>query len=175
MTEQEPIGELDPDFSTPGASATQWAEARGQLEHAEIFWLSTVRPDGRPHVTPLISVWLDGAPWFVTGQTERKALNLADNRHCVLTTGRNDLNSGLDVVVEGEAVPVFDPATLQRVADAFAAKYPDPFKFKVDDLDGGGGDALLFRIRPSKAFGFRHMPVSSQTRSLFGSLTRRNG
>jgi len=31
------------------------------LEKAEVFWLSTVRPDGRPHVTPMVSVWLDGA------------------------------------------------------------------------------------------------------------------
>jgi len=168
MTEQEPIGELDPDFSSPGAIATSWAETRGQLASAEIFWLSTVRrPNGRPHVTPLISVWLDGAPWFVTGPTERKALNLASNPHCVLTTGCNDLNAGLDVVVEGEAVPVIDAATLQRVADAFAAKYPAPFKFKVDDLHGGGGAALVFRIRPRKAFGFRHMPVCSQTRWRF--------
>ena len=50
MTKQEPIGELDTDFSSPGATATPWAEARKNLEDAEIFWLSTVRPDGRPHV-----------------------------------------------------------------------------------------------------------------------------
>lgn len=167
MTEQEPIGELDTDFSSAGATATPWAEARKQLEGAEIFWLSTVRPDGRPHVTPLISIWLDEAPWFVTGPTERKALNLASSARCVLTTGCNDLNEGLDVVVEGEAVRVTDEATLTRVADAFAAKYPEPFKFTVRDFDGGGGDALVFRIDARKAFAFRHLPTSSQTRWLF--------
>jgi general stress protein 26 len=168
MTEQQdPIAELEPQFSTPDATATPWAEARKVLEEAEIFWLSTVRPDGRPHVTPLISVWLDGTPWFVTGPTERKALNLDGNQQCVLTTGCNDLNQGLDVIVEGVAVLETDEATLRRVADTFAAKYPDPFKFTVRDFRGGGGDALVFRVEPSKAFGFRHMPVSSQTRWRF--------
>jgi general stress protein 26 len=167
MTQQEPIGELDADFSSPGANATTWAEARNELEAAEVFWLSTVRPDGRPHVTPLIAIWLDDAPWFVTGPTERKALNLISNPQCILTTGCNDLNDGLDVVVEGQASPVTDEATLQRVADTFSAKYPEPFKFTVADFHGGGGDALLFRIEPRKAFGFRHMPSSSQTRWLF--------
>jgi nitroimidazol reductase NimA-like FMN-containing flavoprotein (pyridoxamine 5'-phosphate oxidase superfamily) len=163
MTEREPIGKLDPKFSAPDATATPWAEARTMLEEAEIFWLSTVRPDGRPHVTPLISVWLDGAPWFVTGPTERKAVNLEGNQQCVLTTGCNDLNQGLDVVVEGVAVLESDEATLRRVADAFSAKYPEPFKFTVRDFDVGGGEALAFRIEASRVLAFRHLPTSSQT------------
>jgi hypothetical protein len=167
MTEPEPIGELDTTFSSAEATATPWAAARKQLEHAEIFWLSTVRPDGRPHVTPLISLWLDEAPWFVTGPNERKALNLASDARCVLTTGSNHLHEGLDVVVEGEAVRVTDEATLARVADGFAAKYPAPFKFTVRDFDGGGGNALVFRIEARKVFAFRHLPISSQTRWLF--------
>jgi hypothetical protein len=169
MTEQAPIGEVDTDFSSPGATATPWAEVRKLLEDAEIFWLSTVRPDGRPHVTPLISIWLDGAPWFVTGATERKAFNLDRNPLCVLTTGCNALNEGLDVVVEGEAVRATDKATLTRVADTFSAKYPEPFKFTVGDFYGGGGEALVFRIEARKVLAFRHLPNSSQTRWRFPS------
>ena len=171
MTQEEPVAELHADFSSPGAKATPWAEARDQLEAAEIFWLSTVRPDGRPHVTPLVAIWLDDALWFVTGPTERKALNLTNNSQCILTTGCNDLTEGLDVVVEGEAVVVTDKATLQRVAETFSAKYPDPFKFTVGGFRGGGGDALVFRIEARKAFGFRHLPLSSQTRWLFKGST----
>ena len=86
--------------------------------------MSTVRPDGRPHVTPLVAIWLDDAPCFVTGPTERKALNLAGNSQCILTTGCNDLNARLDVVVEGEAVAVTDKATLECVA-VRSRQYPD--------------------------------------------------
>ena len=49
-----------------------------------MYWLSTVRPDGRPHVTPLLGIWLDGALYFCTGPDERKAKNLARNPRCIL-------------------------------------------------------------------------------------------
>lgn len=54
------------------ASPTGWAEARGELAAALVYWLSTVRPDGRPHITPLIGVWQDGALYFCTDPEERK-------------------------------------------------------------------------------------------------------
>lgn len=60
MVEQEPVTELGP-FSSEGAVATEWARARGDLQDARVYWLSTVRPDGRPHVTPLLGIWLGGA------------------------------------------------------------------------------------------------------------------
>jgi hypothetical protein len=70
MPHTEPVAELDTRFSSEGATPTEWTEARGRLEAAEVFWLSTVRPDKRPHVTPLISVWLDDALYFCTGPSE---------------------------------------------------------------------------------------------------------
>jgi hypothetical protein len=167
--EREPIAELDPRFSSPDAAPTPWAAAKRRLEESEIFWLSTVRPEGRPHVTPLVAVLLDDSPCFTTGPTERKAKNLAANPSCVLTAGANRLDEGLDIVVEGEAVPVTDEATLQRVVDAFAAKYPEPFHFKLQDgrLGGDGGEILVFRIQMTKAFGFGRGGTFSQTRWRF--------
>src|SRR5437762_5483736 len=117
MASTEPVAELDPRYSSEGVSATPWAEARGRLAAAEVSWLSTVRPDGRPHVTPLISVWLDDAVYFCTGPGECKAVNLAQNPHCILTTGCNTMGEGLDVVVEGDAVQVSEDEKLRRVAD----------------------------------------------------------
>ncbi len=65
----KPVTEIDTRFSDPTAVATGWDETRRALEAAEIFWISTVRADGRPHVTPLVAVWLDGAIHFSTGGT----------------------------------------------------------------------------------------------------------
>ena len=91
-------------FSHPDATPTPWAVGLQHVTDADTFWLSTVRPDGRPHVTPLIAVWHGDAIWFTTGPDERKAKNLAENSSCVLTTGRSDLaEGGLDVVLEGAA------------------------------------------------------------------------
>ena len=57
----QPVTELDSRFSEPNAVATSWDETRRTLEGAEIFWISTVRVDGRPHVTPLVAIWSDDA------------------------------------------------------------------------------------------------------------------
>jgi hypothetical protein len=81
-----------------------------------------VRPDGRPHVTPLLAAWHDDAMYFCTGPEERRAKNLRQNPQCILTTGQNGLD-GLDVVVEGGAVEVGDAAELEQVANAYESKY----------------------------------------------------
>src|SRR5262249_40282819 len=148
MTTREPPAELDPRFSSPEATPASWGPAERQLERAEIFWLATVRPDGRPHVTPLVSVWLDGAAYFATGPAERKAKNLEGNPNCVLTTGCDKLGEGFDLSVEGRAVRVTNRAKLERVAAVFTAKYPEPFHFKVREggFDGGGEVALVFEL-----------------------------
>jgi len=156
MAGKEPVAELDARFSSGGATPTGWAEARGRLEDAQVYWLSTVRPDGRPHVTPLLAVWLDGALYFCTGPSERKAKNLARNPHCVLTTGCNALDEGLDLVVEGDAAKVSDDAKLGRIAGAYASKYGSDWHFDVRDgaFYGEGGEALVDEVAPSTAFGF---------------------
>src|SRR5579864_7770724 len=126
MAEREPVAELGA-FSSPGAVSPGWARARGDLQDAQVYWLSSVRPDGRPHVTTLLGVWLDGALYFCTGPGERKARNLAQNPHCILMTGRNDLADGADLVAEGDAAAVSDEAELKRVADTYESKYGPRF------------------------------------------------
>src|SRR6476661_3755273 len=106
MEQREPLTELDVGFSSDGAPPTEWAEGHQHLENAEVFWLSTVRPDGRPHVTPLLAVWYADAMYFCTGSDERKAKNLNRNPNCILTTGRKSLDESLDVVVEGQVAKV---------------------------------------------------------------------
>ena len=128
-----PATTLDQRFSDPGSAATSWDETRRAIEGAELFWITTVRADGRPHVTPLVAVWLDGALHFCTGAAEQKALNLAGNPQVILTTGCSQWDAGLDVVVEGEAVQVTDDGTLRRLAAAWTAKWDGRWKFAVRD------------------------------------------
>jgi hypothetical protein len=170
MTGNEPEAELDPRFSDPNATPTPWAEARDELKRAKAYWLSTVRPDGRPHVTTVAAVWVDGALHVTTGRSERKAMNLARNSHCVITTGTNTLD-GLDVVVEAEAVLVTDEARLQRLAEAYVAKYDQLFVFEVREgalwIEGSEDPGLAYELRPTKAFGFGKGESFSQTRWRF--------
>jgi general stress protein 26 len=152
-----PVTELDTRYSEI-TEPFPWPEARELLVEAELCWLSTVRPDGRPHVTPLPTVWHDGAPHFCTGPDERKARNLAGNPNCVLTTGQNTHWTGVDLVLEGTAQRVADDATLRELATAWTAKFGEFWRFDVADgmfrhPDGGGG-AMVFRLEPLTAFAF---------------------
>jgi general stress protein 26 len=122
MPGTEPTVELNEGFSEPGAAARPWAEVADVLSKSEMFWLSTVRRDGRPHVTPLPAIWLDGTLHFCAGSHEQKAKNLESNPRCILTTGTSHLRSGLDVVVEGTAARVTDTAQLQRLAAMWKSK-----------------------------------------------------
>ncbi len=167
MTEPEPVTELSA-FSSPDAIPTEWGKGRRELQDAEVYWLSTVRPEGRPHVTPLLGIWLDGALYFCTGPDERKAKNLARNPRCILTTGCNRLD-GLDIVVEGQAAKVSDPAELRSVAGTFESKYGAHFTAPEGTWFGLGdairrNEALVFRVAPLTAFGFGKGTLYSQTR-----------
>jgi general stress protein 26 len=164
----DPTAEIDRRFSDPDAGATPWSEVVSALEGAELYWLTTVRANGRPHVTPLIGVWHDDAVHFCTGPGEQKARNLAANRQVALTTGNNAWAQGLDVVVEGAAVQVVERDALQRLADAYEAKYGSRWHFDVGDGVFGDGEheAAVFRIEPSKVLAFNKDP-HAQTRYRF--------
>ncbi|WNO74952.1 pyridoxamine 5'-phosphate oxidase family protein [Streptomyces sp. AM8-1-1] len=168
MAAKSPVTELDARYSEEKATASDWSEAVDHLRTAEVFWLSTVRPDGRPHVTPLIAVWHDGGLHFCTGPDERKAKNLRENQEVVLTTGANALNEGYDLVLEGTAATVSDEARLRALAGAYVEKYGADWTFEVRDgaFVGDGGTALVFRVEPRTAFGFAKSPYS-QTRWQF--------
>jgi len=151
---------FDSRFSNPAAGPTPWEDVVAALERAELYWLSTVRRDGRPHVTPLVGVWHDGAMHFSTGLEEQKARNLEGNAQVALTTGTNTWNDGLDVVVEGTAARVRGRDALQAIADAFEAKYGEFWHFDVGDdmFVHGGGEAAVFRIDAAKTLAFAKRP-----------------
>ena len=161
----DPTAEIDSRFSDPEAGPTPWSDAEHVLDHAELYWLTTVRADGRPHVTPLIGVSEDGAVHFCTGLREQKARNLEHRGHVALTTGNNTWARGLDVVVEGTAVRVTDRGALQLLADAYEAKYGSVWHWDVRDgmLTSGDNEAAAFRIEPAKVLAFAKDP-HGQTR-----------
>lgn len=165
MANTQPITQLDSRFSEPSAGSTSWPDTVRVLETAELYWLTTVRIDGRPHVTPLIGVLQDGAMHFCTGLQEQKARNLEHNQQVALTTGTNSWAQGLDVVAEGTADRVTDRHTLQRLADAYEAKYGSDWHFNVGDGVFGSGDdaAAVFRIQPIKVFAFAKEPHAQTT------------
>ena len=172
----QPVTELDARFSDPAAVAADWDQTRRTLEDAELFWIATVRADGRPHATPLVAVWLDDAIHFATGFDEQKAVNLRTNQNVILTTGCNEWERGLDVVVEGEAVQVTEETVLERLAEAWETKWDGRWRYEVHDggfrHGGGSGEVLVFSVKPVKVLSFAK-GTFGQTRHRFSVLARR--
>lgn len=104
-----------------GHEPIPWERALDQLQDdaaKKTTWLATVRPDGRPHVAGVGALWLDGKYYVVSGEGTRKSRNLAENPNCVISVTLPDL----DLVVECIAALVTDGATLQRLAEHYAAQ-----------------------------------------------------
>jgi general stress protein 26 len=170
-------GEIDPRYGNAAAAAPAWEDVERVLTDAQLYWIITVRTDGRPHAVPLVGVWRDGAFAFCTGAEEQKQRNLDANPRVAVTTGSTGATGwsrGKDVVVEGTAGRVTDAAALVELAGAWAAKYGDDWRFEVrgDEFvelsDSGGsteGGARVYRVAPDKvlAFGDEH----GQTRYRF--------
>jgi len=159
-------GVIDPRYGDPSATPPPWADIERLLADAQLYWILTVRQDGRPHAVPLVGVWHDGAFAFCTGADEQKQRNLDANPHVAVTTGGTGAggwDSGTDVVLEGAALRVTDRETLEALAAAWYAKYGDDWHFELRDeefvelSDSGGsteGGAWVYRVPPAKVIAF---------------------
>lgn len=153
-----PVTSLDKRYSSSEASAFSWSETERELAKAELFWLTTVRVDGQPHVTPLVAVWRSGALHFTTGDKEQKYANLQNNVHVVLTTGCNDWRDGVDLVVEGDALQGASQVELEDLSTAFRRKW-DGETWRYSARDGKffhpeGFEVQLFSVRPRTIYAF---------------------
>jgi hypothetical protein len=109
-----------------GLPPISWDAVVGTLEagagpapdahNSRTTWLTTVNADGSPHVTAVGAVWLDGTFWFQTGEGTHKSENVARDPRCSIATSIRDM----DVVLEGDATRVTEPAAVARAAQAWA-------------------------------------------------------
>jgi len=118
-------------------------------------FLSTVRPNGRPHSAGVGVVEHDGGIYFASGPGTRKSRNLAENPACTLSM-RLD---GLDLILEGEAHRVVDGETLEEVVAAFrdggwpAAVDGDAITAPYSAQSAGPPPWHLYRLNVRTAFG----------------------
>ena len=159
-------GKINPRYGNASAIAPVWDDIENRLSSAQLYWIVTVRTDGRPHAVPLVGVWRDGAFFFCTGKDEQKHRNLESNAQVAVLTGSmgaEGWNSGKDIVVEGRAVRVAAADALETLAGAWVEKYGEDWRYEVrgdefyevsDSGDGMQGGARVYRVAPAKVMVF---------------------
>lgn len=121
-----------------------WAWALERLEKSHNYWISTVRPEGQPHLMVVWGIWWENSFWFSTGPRTRKAKNIAADPNCVIATEKADEA----VIVEGTACEIADRAVWKRIGEIYDRKYGGNL---LPLLESSGGS--VFRIEPRRAFG----------------------
>ena len=119
-----PTLEWEPIAAKLAAGYTQAPGTGGPNRHTT--WIATIDADGSPNVNGIGSLWLDGEFIFETGRTSRKGRNLERDPRCTISLSLEDF----DLVVEGEAELVTDPALVLEVARLFAE---DGWPARVDE------------------------------------------
>jgi general stress protein 26 len=148
---------VDRRYSDETAEAVAWTDAQARLAAAEVAWIVTVRPDGRPHATPMVPVVHDGKVYFHTGRAEVKYANLRANPHALVLAGDTGWDGGLDVVVEGAAVLVTDDAVLRRLAELYRDRWDGRWQLDVHNgavtSTTADGPVVVFEVTPQAARG----------------------
>ncbi len=161
-----------------GHAPLEWARAERQLAEAAnrqvTYFLSTVRPDGRPHVAGVGALWVDARLWFVSGPQTRKSRNLAERAACTFAVNLPDL----DLTLEGEAHRVTDEATLQRLVGEYnksgwpAAVENGAFTAPYSAPSAGPPPWNLYEFTPTTAVGVASAEPHGATRWRFQAARR---
>lgn len=119
------------------ASYVDWEWVAEQMTDSKNYWLSSVRPDGRPHVVPRWGVFIDNKFYYDGSPETRHAQNIMRNPNVSL-----HLESGDQVVMmEGISKPAEKPTPefANKLAEAIGNKYgEDGYSPKPDQWDEGG-------------------------------------
>ncbi len=107
-----------------------------RVDSEKNVWLATVRPDGRPHLTPIWFAFVDGRFWICTGADTVKATNIRVNERVSVS-----LEDGTAPVVAEGTATIHERPYPPAVVDAFAKKFEWDIS-RTDDPDGPF-DALL--------------------------------
>ena len=139
------------------AEPIPWSTGLARLSEARFYWLATSTPDGRPHVRPVLAVWVDGAMHTTSHPEARKAINLAHEARCSLTV----TTDGMDVAYEGRARRLTDHDDLERLSAAYLEKYGWPTTVVGDAFDAPYGAPTAgpppyepYRVEPTAVYAF---------------------
>jgi hypothetical protein len=103
------------------ASFVDWEWVAEQMTVSENYWLSSVRPDGRPHVVPRWGVFIDNKLYYDGSPKTQHSRNIIKNPYVSL-----HLENGYKVVIMEGASKTADkptPEFAQLLSKAMTEKY----------------------------------------------------
>jgi len=136
------------------ADITQGPDSGGPNRHTS--WLTTINPDGSPHVMPVGAIQLGGVWYFTSGPGTRKSRNIAADPRCVISIAANPF----DLVLEGSATRVTDGAVLGSVADEYnrggwpAQPDGDALTAEYSAPSAGPAPWHVYKVTPTTVFAF---------------------
>jgi hypothetical protein len=131
---------------------TQAPGTGGPQRHT--VWLTTINPDGSPHVMPVGMTRDNGSWYFTSGPATRKSRNLARDPRCVVSVATEPF----DLVIEGVARRITPAGELRSVADSFVkGGWPcevagDALTAEYSAQSAGPAPWHVYRIEPATVF-----------------------
>jgi Pyridoxamine 5'-phosphate oxidase len=104
------------------AAPIRWDEAARLFAAERSYWVATTSNGGRPHVRPVLAVWIDERMYSTTSPAARTGQNLT-SRPSAAVTARTP---AMDIVIEGSITWIDDPRRLHRIAAVYRDKYGWP-------------------------------------------------
>jgi nitroimidazol reductase NimA-like FMN-containing flavoprotein (pyridoxamine 5'-phosphate oxidase superfamily) len=141
-----------------GPAPLPWRWAEEQLTDARNYWITSVGPNGRPHVRPVWGLWIDDTVQFSTGG--RHVANIARDPRVTV-----NLESGDEcVIVEGTADAVTDEKTRRAFCDAYEPKYD--WNMTLDFVD------VVYVVRPRLVLGWIAVDLARESTLFQATATR---
>jgi PPOX class probable F420-dependent enzyme len=92
-----------------------------RLRSDRMIWLTTVRPNGRPHTIPVWFVWENATLLIFSKAEAQKVRNLHQNHFAMLAL--DDTKNGSDVVILEGTAELLERGEGREVLEAYGEKY----------------------------------------------------
>jgi Pyridoxamine 5'-phosphate oxidase len=140
------------------AAPIDWEEAVRLFAAERWYWVATTGDQGRPHLRPVLAVYLDERIYSTTNPAARKGRNLTRRPSAAFAARA----PAIDIVIEGTVTWIDDRQQLQRVSDAYQDKYSWPVTVTNDSAfdapyaapTAGPPPYRVYQLTPTVAYAF---------------------
>jgi len=151
---ERPAMSADYGISKDSNGLLSWSFVVDCMNKSRNYWISSTRPDGRPHAMPVWGVWMNDTLYFGTSRKSVKANNL--KAHPLVSAHTESGDEA--VIIEGVVEEVTDRSEFNAYTTATAKKYAGmPVEAEPDP------GTVIYKVIPKVILAWREkdFPVSS--------------